>query len=172
MTSDSGVTSWQGKLLCKPEYLPSRWKKASSSERKELLSQFKDEVAEKMGVYVKPGISFFYAKENDNGSILYGRQADGIIEINEYVLSEYRWTSSYKLFKTILHEMRHVYQRAASFRVDVYGYESLYPETYATRRAWADNWRDYDPAADRAIYLNYIVEIDARRFALQLEGDY
>lgn len=150
-------------LMDSGRYSEERWAAASVEERKQMLEEYMNEVADILGVDVKETINFIYQPPGSNGT-LQGSYNDGSnrISINTYVL-EKSGLSSYHLFTTVVHEMRHAYQHAAIKN------PTKYKVSKETINSWKESFRTYQKEYNKGYdsYRKIVVEQDARAFAGQ-----
>jgi len=158
------------RLLKKKRYTEKTWKSASVAERKNILNEYMQQVAQIMGLTLAP-INYFYS-ESENGYYTLGQysQDSRKISINEWVLENR--TDSFSLMKTVVHELRHAYQHAACENPEQF---IVSAETIQT---WQDSFDNYKSQsrfmregmnAEDAFqaYRAQAVEMDARKFARQ-----
>ena len=150
-------------LMMEPMYGIEKWQKSTILERKSILESFLSEMNGVLEINVNPEIEYFYNSESGvRGG--YNPKTNKIM-INEYMLST---KSSYKCMQTLVHEMRHAYQRSA---VSDPGNKLVSAETIA---AWEDNMQigNYKDPEEEGVtdeeYLAQPVEWDAKSFAMQL----
>lgn len=146
------------------------WKNASVDERKQILTDYMNQVKAVMGLSSLPAtITWTNTPPNSDGTINKGAfsqttsGANKHIEINEYYIQNYPPEKSYALMTTIVHELRHGYQHAAVEN------PTEYRVSQETIDSWKESFRTY--AAEKAkgyeAYRNIVVEKDARWFAGQ-----
>lgn len=144
-------------------YSEERWAAASVEERKQMLEEYMNEVAEILGIDVKENINFIYQAPDSTGT-LQGNYNDSrnMVSINTYVL-EKSGSSSYHLFTTVVHEMRHAYQYAAIKN------PTKYKVSKETINSWKESFRTYQKEYNKGYeyYRKIVVEQDARAFAGQ-----
>lgn len=152
------------KLLGDKKYSKEAWAAASVGERKALLNSYMEEIAEIMGVKLDGDIDFFN-KPSKNGIITNGSYStrDNTISLNTYILEKSSPASSYKMFSTLIHEMRHAYQHAA---VNNPGQFQVSAETLTS---WENNFNNYVSSGSGGYdaYRAQPIEADARAFARQ-----
>ena len=147
-------------LLKKTAYSEETWNKASLEERKEMLVSFLAELNALMGINVAY-CEFSHLKESTRGQ--YSNKKN-IVRINlDYIDPAKENSDSYKIMRTMIHEMRHAYQKA------VVDHPDQYKVSAETRQQWADNFNDYkDPYKDGYdAYVEQPIEYDAKSFAGQ-----
>ena len=151
-------------LLNSDRYSEETWAKSTVEERKQILTDYMNEVATILGVDVKSSIEFTNTPPKD-GTVNMGAYNHGNrrVKINEYILQNDDKYGSYRLLTTITHELRHAYQHSA---VD---HPERYQVSQETIDAWKESFRTYsqEQAKGYDAYRNIVVEKDARKFAGQ-----
>ncbi len=155
-------------------YSEETWKNASVEERKQILEDFMNEVAEIMGIDVKDNIRHLN-QAPENNMILNGQynRSSNRVSINMWIVENRSPERSYQLMTTIVHELRHAYQYAAVED------PTKFQVSQETIDSWKDSFNNYKStdgfmrkegmSADEAYqaYRNQAVERDARSFAGQ-----
>ena len=139
-------------------FCKSTWDNASYNERVNILNEFMSEIALVMGISVAGNVVVeSMDKPTTRG---YYSHSDNRVYINTDYLSR---TDSYQIMQTMIHEMRHAYQRAA---IDNPGQFKVSEETIAQ---WRENFRPgvYYSGDDYPRYVSQPVEFDAKNFAKQ-----
>ncbi|EHI61143.1 hypothetical protein [Hungatella hathewayi] len=136
-------------------FAQSKWERMDTLERKEVMDNLADYVAEAVGIEHTPDISFYYNPENGD----YGEynELDNKIKINEYCLDD-----SNEALDTVVHELWHSYQRQRASN----------PQT-AKDYQYQYNFDHYieplkGPDGNYVNIINYeeqLVEVEARAFA-------
>lgn len=162
------------KLMDSDRFSEEAWANATVEERKEILRQFMNECAKIMGVKVKSEFGPMN-KAPSNGYITKGQYTHGnkTVTINMYIVENYSAARSYELMETIVHELRHGYQKSAIDNPTKY---QVSQETINEWKNSFDNYkntegfqREYGMTPEEAYdaYRNQAVERDARWFAGQ-----
>lgn len=150
------------------------WRNASVQERQNILEEYMREVMEIMGLDINADIDF-QSMPPSGGYITNGQYSHGTetVTINSYIIAHYSPERSYELMTTIVHELRHAYQRAA---VDN---PTRYQVSQETIDRWSASFAGYrgtdrimleDGVSRAEAYQRYrdqAVEVDARAFAGQ-----
>lgn len=151
-------------LMESDRFSEERWDNASVEERKQMLEDYMNEVADILGVDVRSQVDFIN-KAPEDGKILMGQYSHDsrTVSINSYVLENRSAASSYVLFTTIVHELRHAYQHSAVDHPD------RYRVSKETIDSWKESFRTYGKEQKKGYdsYRNIVVEQDARAFAGQ-----
>ena len=142
----------------------STWNNASVEKRLEILNAFMIEISLIMGISLNGPLHPFEEPPNDQGLITYGYYSNdpdsqyyNMVSINTYVL---QGNNSYKMMKTMIHEMRHAYQHAAVMNPGDFNVSQ------ETIEQWRDNFAHYisgDTNFDA--YRAQAIEYDANSFA-------
>ncbi len=144
-------------FISQDKYSNDAWFDYTREEKEMCLMEVFDYVSERLGVNVD-GIAF---DETTSANGCYDRDSNTII-IKEGCLGE--WANN-GVIKTLIHEMRHAYQWAATENPD------LYVVSDETRTVWAENLRieNYIKASEenKYAYRAQPVEWDAANFAMQ-----
>lgn len=148
-------------LLKENEFCLSTWKASDIPQKKEILSSMIDKLNTILGTAVSNNIGYCYRVSNEWGA--YNKRTN-TIEINEY---QFLKSSSYRLTQTLIHEMRHAYQKFAVDNPDKVNISSK------TIEAWKENMKpeNYKSPSRGNTYEEYLaqpVEWDAKNFAMQL----
>lgn len=142
----------------------STWNNASTEQRVEILNTFMVEIALIMGISLNGPIHPFRELPNDQNLVTYGYYSSdpdsplyNMVSINTYVLEG---NNSYKVMKTMIHEMRHAYQHAAVMN----------PESFNVSQETIEQWRtnfDHYISGDTDFdaYRAQAIEYDANSFA-------
>lgn len=145
-------------ILAQSQYSEETWASATTEERKQMLTNFMNEIAAIYGVDINKTINFTNTGP-EKGSINLGSYAHGTqsVNINQYYMENY--DSSYDLMYTIIHELRHAYQHQAVDNPE------KFIVTQETIDIWKCNFENYvSPGEDFDLYREQAVEIDARDF--------
>ncbi len=145
-------------LLQTEKYKKSTWQSLSVVERKDVLRKLLIDMNFVLGTNVSTDIDFFYEQSGSRG--VYDKSSNSV-KINEYILAK---DSSYQLTQTIIHEMRHAYQRYSVTN------EKNVLVSSQTIKAWEDNFNNYKSPSSGSTFEEYLsqpVEWDAKNFAKQ-----
>lgn len=134
-------------------FIKEKWSCKDTKYREDSLCLLSANLAIVMGI-PHIGISFFEGMQSNRGYIL----DDDYIYINQDVLTDANYMMD--AIDTVLHEMRHKFQKEAI----------IFPEYYdvaeQTAEIWRKNFEHYvDSKWNFEAYLNQPVEKDAREFA-------
>lgn len=151
-------------LMDEERFSESTWNHASMEERKAILSEFMLEIAMVMGITLNGPVNYFNEKPDNKGLVTNGyyvsdpkRLDFNTVSINTYVMNG---NNSYKIMKTMIHEMRHAYQHAA---VETPGDFKVSSETI---EQWRNNFDHYIKGEDDFDgYRAQPIEYDANSFA-------
>ena len=166
---------WEIERLNKDErFSKATWDAATVDERKNILNEYIKEVSSIMGLSIS-GITFIN-QASVNGMVTMGSysHSNTTVRINEWVIAngDANNFSSYSLFTTVVHELRHAYQHAAVDNPDAFvvtqetidKWEKSFDE-YKTAGGFMDEGMSQQDAFEA--YRNQEVEKDARSFAKQ-----
>lgn len=157
-------------LLDEERYSEQIWAEASNEERRDMLEQLYNEVQEILGTHAE-GIDFV-PMVNYRG--LYSPSSH-TISMNSDVLEQERGSKflfltivpddSYDLLKTVVHEMRHVYQ------YETVRDPSSHVVSERTRQKWEINQNNYISfdGTNYDAYISQTIEFDSESFARQTE---
>lgn len=140
------------------KYSKETWEKASLEERKAIIKAFMIDIAVIYGVIINTNVGFFNENSGTRG---YYDSSSNRVFINEKTLNN---KDSYKVFQTMIHEMRHAYQ-AASVKDP-----NSYVVSEETIEQWKNNFEDYKSVDNGYSYEEYVsqpIEYDAKNFAKQ-----
>jgi len=132
---------------------PDAWQAKTPDERKTCLDRVAAGVARQLCVPLS-SVEYYDGPTYDRGYY----DGGGVIHINMDVLVEP--DNCLDALDTIVHELRHAFQKRAC------NYPAVYGISIAQASIWADNFRFYiSPDMDYNAYYNQPVEYDARTFA-------
>lgn len=145
-------------ILGLERFSKSTWKNASIEERKKILNEFMTEIALVMGISISGNVVFEQMEKPTTRGGYY--QNENKVHINTDYLSR---SDSYQIMQTMIHEMRHAYQKAA---VDHPEQFNVSAETIAQ---WRENFKPevYYSGDDYQRYVSQPIEYDAKNFAKQ-----
>gem|GEM_PF-779800 len=103
-----------------PRFSFRTWREATNRERQAILTVYLNEVMPVFGVTVKSDIEFINKASDGRGVLLWGTylHEDNQVVINFWVIENQSARTSYDLFGTIVHELRHKYQTSAILNAD------------------------------------------------------
>ena len=144
-------------------FSPDTWASLSTiSDREDLLREFMNTITNVFGVSA-PTLNITYLESLYGSFEPISRTIELRYQLIRDATNENRARQAYRLFGTVIHELRHLYQFEAKEN----------PERFMvsppTLKAWEQNWGDEGsgykmPSSDGwDAYLNQILEIDARK---------
>lgn len=137
-------------------FIEEKWNCGDEQYRKDVLCLIAANIAIAMHVPFID-ICFFEGAASNRGYIL----EDDYIYMNQDVLSNVSYVLD--AIDTVLHEMRHKFQKEAVI------FPQYYDVTEQTAEVWRKNFEHYiDSKWNFAVYLNQPVEKDAREFAQRI----
>lgn len=151
-------------LMDEERFSENTWNSATLEQRKEILNSFMIEIALIMGISLNGPVNFFHELPNEKNLVTYGFYSNdlespyyNVVSINTYVMEG---NNSYKIMKTLIHEMRHAYQHAAVENPENFNVSE------ETINQWRDNFDHYiDGNDDFDAYQAQAIEYDANSFA-------
>ncbi|MBR6186067.1 MAG: hypothetical protein IKQ41_07355 [Clostridia bacterium] len=165
---DNMMRSQIEELFYSSYFSDANWDTATTEEKKQILNDFKKNVNSIFGTNVTADVQYFKGESYENG---YYDPNTNKIYLNENTLDI---RSREELMTTVVHEMRHAYQRA------VVNDPSGYIVSEETAKAWEQNnipgnYIEYDPhdpaKTDYNAYHDQPIEADAFGFSESVNYD-
>lgn len=154
-------------MLKGDKYSEKTWNAASIEKRKDMLGEFIQELDYIMGTGVDTNIIYEEMTNKDgtvSGTRGYFSYPPKTVTINENYLQQSN-ANSYMIMRTMIHEMRHAYQREAIAEPE------NFKVSQKTLKHWEDNFNNYKNVEKYGYdaYVSQSVEYDAKSFAEQYQ---
>lgn len=146
--------------LKKERYSRERWESLSVEQKKGALAAMVGDLNNLLGTNVSSIIDFYHDEaKRSRGQYVHGEKK---IRINEcYLLGDTSW----RIYQTVIHEMRHAYQHYAIENPDKV---NVSKETIAKWKENFDNYKSPKTGCSFEEYISQPIEWDAKNFANQV----
>lgn len=146
--------------LKREQYSKEKWETLSVDQKKASLTAMVGDLNRLLGTNISGNIEFYHdATRRSRGQYVHGEKK---VRINEcYLIGDTSW----RIYQTVIHEMRHAYQHYAVENPDKV---NVSKETIAK---WKENFENYKSPKNGCSFEEYIsqpIEWDAKNFANQV----